>query len=244
MELKEMLFLVLVGTGASFVQRVSGFGLGIFAMLFMPHFMPSPTAAVSVSNLFSCVTSSYNGIKYRKNISFSTVLPMLVAAMVTIPIAVAFSGNISGETFSVILGAVLILLSIYFIFFGQKLRFRATKVKGVLTGCCGGALNGLFSTGGPPIVLYLTNATDDPDIYFASIQFYFAVTNLYAVVFRIINGFVTWPVLGYTAVGLIGCFIGDFVGKKVFSKLDGKRVKRIIYIAMIVSGIIMIVNNL
>lgn len=75
-------------------------------------------------------------------------------------------------------------------------------------------------------------------------SFYFAVTNLYAVVFRIINGFVTWQVLGYTAVGLIGCFIGDFVGKKVFSKLDGKRVKRIIYIAMIVSGIIMIVNNL
>ena len=238
-----MILLVLVGTGASFVQRVSGFGLGIFAMLFLPHFMAVPTAAASVSNLFSCVTSSYNGIKYRKNISFPIVWPMLLAAMVSIPIAVRFSGAISGEVFSVILGVVLILLSGYFIFFGQRIRFRATKAKGVLTGCCGGVLNGLFSTGGPPIVLYLTNATDDPHIYFASIQFYFAVTNIYAVVFRVINGFVTWQVLGYTAVGLIGCFLGDFIGRKVYNKLDAKRIKQIIYIAMIFSGIIMIVKN-
>ena len=35
----RIILIVLVGAGAGFVQRVSGFGLGIFAMMFMPHFM-------------------------------------------------------------------------------------------------------------------------------------------------------------------------------------------------------------
>lgn len=244
MGVKEIIILILVGAGASFVQRVSGFGLGIFAMLFLPHFLPSPAAAASVSTLFSCVTSSYNGIRYRKDISFPTVLPVLGAALVAIPIAVYFSGNISGEVFSVILGIVLILLSMYFIFWGQNIRFRPTPFKGALAGFAGGALNGLFATGGPPIVLYLTNATTENHVYFASIQFYFAIANIYATVFRIANGLITGQVLLFTAVGLVGCFFGDLAGRKLFKKLNANVLKRIIYIAMILSGIVMIVNNI
>ena len=50
------LYLVLIGIGAGFVQRVSGFGLGIFAMMFLPYFTPTPVAA-TISTLFSCVES-------------------------------------------------------------------------------------------------------------------------------------------------------------------------------------------
>ena len=46
-EVLHGIFLVLIGMGAGFVQRVSGFGMGIFAMLFLPHFMPSHTAAAA-----------------------------------------------------------------------------------------------------------------------------------------------------------------------------------------------------
>lgn len=66
MSLLHALFLALIGMGAGFVQRVSGFGLGIFAMIFLPHFMPSHTAATAISSLFFCVTSPYNVIRYIK----------------------------------------------------------------------------------------------------------------------------------------------------------------------------------
>lgn len=243
MDVKEIIILTLIGAGASFVQRVTGFGQGIFAMLFLPHFLPSPTAAVTVSTLFSSVTTTYNSIKYRKDISFPTILPVLAGTMVAIPIAVYFSGKISGEAFSVILGIVLILLSLYFIVWGQKIRFKPTLLKGALAGFCGGTLNGLFATGGPPVVLYLTNATTESHVYFASIQFYFAFTNAYAVIFRIINGLITPQVLLFSAVSLLGCMMGDFAGSKLFSKLNGTLLKRIIYITMILSGIVLIANN-
>lgn len=239
MDLLHCLFLILIGIGAGFVQRVSGFGLGIFAMVFLPHFMPSHTAAAAISALFACVTATYNAIRYRKNIAYKTALPMICAALVSIPIAVRFSAAVSGDIFKILLGAVLILLSIYFIFFNKKINIKPTFSNGLLAGTLGGTLGGLFSTGGPPAVLYLSSATADNITYFATIQFYFCFTNLYATSMRVINGIINTDILIYAAVGMIGCMAGDFIGKTVFDKLDSNKLKQIIYIGMIISGVVM-----
>lgn len=242
MELFQAVLLILVGMGAGFVQRVSGFGLGIFAMMFLPHFLPSHTAAATVSTLFSCVTSVYNGVKYRKNVAVRTALPMLCAALISIPVGVYFSVAVSGEIFEILLGAVLIVLSVYFLFFSQRIRMKATAANGALAGALGGGLNGLFSTGGPPVVLYLSHALQDKNAYFATIQFYFGVTNLYSVASRAAGGLVTGQVLLFAAVGIAGCMAGDFAGRMVFDRLDAKKLRLVIYIGMILSGISMILS--
>ncbi len=240
MEPLYIFFLVAIGIGAGFVQRVSGFGLGIFAMMFLPHFMPSHTAAATISTIFSCVTSTYNAVCYRKNVEFKTALPMIAAALISIPVAVYFSAAVSGKIFKILFGVVLIALSIYFMFFNARIKIKPTCFNGILAGTLGGTLNGLFSTGGPPVVLYLSSATTDNTTYFATIQFYFCLTNLYAIATRAANGIINTEILIFAAIGMIGCMIGDFIGKFVFNKLNSNKLKYIIYIGMILSGIIML----
>ena len=235
----EILLLILVGAGGGFIQRVSGFGLGIFVMMFLPHFLPNHTAAAAVSALFACATATYNAIRYRKDIAVKTALPMMCAALVSIPIAVYFASRVSGDTFKILLGSVLIVLSLYFLFFNKHIRIRPTLTNGVVSGALGGTLGGLFSTGGPPAVLYLTHAAKDNITYFATIQFYFAFTNIYGTINRAINGIITKDVLIYAAIGIVGCMAGDFLGKLIFDKLDGQKLKTIIYSGMIISGILM-----
>lgn len=237
----EYLYLILVGFGAAFVQRVSGFGLGIFAMMFLPHFLPSHTAAATISCLFSCYTTTSNSIRYRKNVADRTAIPMLVAALISIPVAVHFAAKVEARLFEILLGSVLIILSVYFLFFNKKISIKPTPLNGVIAGTLGGALNGLFSTGGPPAVLYLTNATQDNVTYFATIQFYFCLTNIYATANRAISGLITVDLLIYAAVGFIGCLAGDLLGRLVFDKLDAKKLKYIIYIGMIISGVMMLI---
>ena len=232
--------LALVGFGSAFVQRVSGFGLGIFAMIFLPYLMPSATAAATVSCLFSCGTSTYNSIKYRKSISYKTTLPMLAAALVTIPLSVYFASQIKQDMFKTILGVILIATSILFLFFAEKIKLKATFSNGISAGSASGVLSGLFSTGGPPAVIYLSSAISDKLVYFATIQFYFCVTNIYATATRAINGMITPKILLFAAVGFVGCILGDLVGRLVFDKLDGEKLKKVIYVGMILSGIIMI----
>lgn len=237
----EIVLLTIVGIGAGFVQRVSGFGLGIFAMLFLPHFLPSHTAAATIVGVCSMVTSSYNAVKYRKDIPYKTVLPLLVSALVSIPIAVYFSSKVPKGIFEVLLGGVLILLSVYFLFFNKSARIKASVLNGAISGTLSGVLNGLFSTGGPPAVLYLTHATVTNAAYFAGIQFFFGLTNIYATAMRAFGGFFTFDILSFSAFALSGCLVGDFLGKSVFDKLNGEKLKKIIYIGMIISGAVMII---
>lgn len=236
------LFLVLICTGAGFIQRVSGFGLGIFAMIFLPHLLPTHTAAAAITSLFSCSTATYNAVRYRKNVKYRTVLPMIGASLITIPIAVRFSALVSGPVFKILLGSVLILLSLYFLAFHKRIRLKPNISNGFLAGSVGGILGGLFATEGPPAVLYLSSATLDNITYFATIQFYFCFTNLYATTMRAINGIINVDVMLYGAIGIVGCMVGDALGRIVFEKLDSGKLKRIIYIGMIISGITMLIQ--
>ena len=232
--------MIFVGFGGGFVQRVSGFGLGIFVMLFLPHFIPSHTAAAAISCFFSCATTTYNALRYRKNIDYKTAVPMVAASLITIPIAVYFSAEVSSGIFKILLGTVLIILSIHFLFFNKNIKIKPNVKNGIISGGLGGVLGGLFSTGGPPAVLYLSNASKDNITYFATIQFYFFFTNWYATIMRIANGIVNTQVLIYSVIGIIGCMTGDIIGKIIFNKLNAEKLKYIIYVGMIISGIIML----
>ena len=237
----HIVLLIIIGMGGGFVQRVSGFGLGIFVMLFLPHFLPTHTAAAAISSLFACGTATYNAVRYRKDISLKMVLPLFLAAMVVIPFAVRFSSVVSGRVFEMLLGGVLIVLSIYLLFFNKRIKIKPTVPNGIIAGALGGALGGLFSTGGPPVVLFLTQATTDKMVYFASIQFYFCLSNIYSTAMRVFNGIITADVLLYAVIGFAGCMVGDQLGRLVFDRLDSEKIKLVIYIAMTVSGILMMI---
>ena len=50
-------FIFLLATIASFIQRVSGFGFGIFVMMFFPFFLPTYGESVMLSGLLSGSTA-------------------------------------------------------------------------------------------------------------------------------------------------------------------------------------------
>lgn len=235
-----ILALVAVGMGSAFIQRVSGFGSGIFSMLFLPYLFGNTTVAAAVSGMWSTATTVFNAVRHRKKIDFKVILPVIIPAMIMVTVSVQLSKSISSGIMTMILGGVLILLSFYFLLFNQKLRLKASVPAGIAIGTVGGTLSGLFSTGGPPVVLYLSGIIEDKLVYFATIQGYFAITDLYGFGTRVFSGIITWQVLIYAAIGWIGSLIGNTLGSLVFSKLNAQVLKKIIYIGMIVSGIIMI----
>ena len=235
-----LIAIFVVAAFGGFIQRVTGFGFGIFVMIFFPYIIQTHTCATAVSTLVSCLISAFNAVVYRKEIPYKKLIPLTASALITIPVAVAFSVFVPGETLKKALGIVLVLLSIYFLFFNSRISIRANVKNGVIAGGISGILTGLFSTGGPPVVLYLMNALTDNAAYFASTQFYFGLTGIYSTIVRFFNGIITTQVIAYSAIGLVGILIGNFVGKCVFDKLNSKRLRQLIYVGMIASGIVML----
>jgi len=66
------------------------------------------------------------------------------------------------------------------------------------------------------------------------------VNNVYSTGMRVLNGIINQEILLCAGIGFLGAFVGDAIGKKLFHKLNAKRLKQVIYIGMIISGIIML----
>ena len=240
MDIAEILLLILIFLGGSFVQRVSGFGMGIFAMLFLPYLLGGSSESAAVVGMVSFVGSVYNTVRNHKKIQWKTMLPLVIASLITIPIAVHFSKTLPQTVLKQMLGVVLVVLSLYFLFFSKRIRIKANMGSGLVAGTLSGVLSGLFATGGPPAVIYVLNATADNLAYFATIQAFFSITNLYSFFTRLLSGIITGQVMIWFAVSLFGLLLGNYLGGKVFSRLNAERLKQVIYIGMIISGILMI----
>ena len=188
----ELIYVLLccfaVYTFATFVQRVCGFGMGIVAILLLPLMSPSYSLPAAVTNACSAFSASYLAVKYRKNAVVRLVPPVLCGSFVMTFLTVRFSRGASLDTLRILLAVMLILMSLWFLFLSKKITIQPKVRNGVIAGGLGGIMNGLFATGGPPVVVFFLGATATHAAYFATIQTYFAFNNIYASAIRILNG--------------------------------------------------------
>ena len=225
---------------ATFVQRVCGFGMGIVAIVILPYLIGSHTQTAAYTNMLSAVSSIWLAFRFRKIAKWNLIAPLLAGSFLATFLTVRLSRGASFGLLEKILGAVLVLMSVYFLFFKGKLSIRPGIRNGFLTGACGGVLNGLFSTGGPPIVLYLLGTTEGHAAYLATIQAYFAFNNVYATVIRLLNGQITAEMMPGLAGGLAGMMLGVFFGGKLEKYIPEEMFLKLIYILMAFSGIVML----
>ena len=107
---ENILYIILLAAGASFVQRTTGFGFGIFIMTALPFLMPSYAEAVTLSGILSLTSSTVVMLKYLKYVSWKRILPILASFLVMSALAVFMLERIEGRTMRIILGLILILL--------------------------------------------------------------------------------------------------------------------------------------
>lgn len=223
------------------IQSVSGFGFAIFMMSVIPNVMPYGVST-AVSGLLSLGTNAANTVRYRKYIDWKQILFPAIGYFVVSFLVITFAAGKSDDLLKRILGGVLVILSIYFLFFSSRIRIRPTARNGLIAGGLSGVLGGLFSMSGPPIVVYMLSTGKEKEDYLGTIQMYFLITNVYTNVLRIINGMITKQVLILVLVGLIFSTIGFFIGVRLLKKIDAVMLKKIIYGFMAVSGLSMLLR--
>lgn len=233
--------LILLCTGASFVQRVCGFGFGVFIMTMLPFLCPSYGEATTLSGLLSAAQSLWVLLVLYKLVNWKHLIVILLSFTVFSFFAIQFVASATDSILKILLGVVLILLSLYFLFISPKIQVKPTKTLQVSMGALSGVMGGLFGMHGPPAVIYFLSVEANKYRYMAVCQAYFLLTNVIMTFFRARNGFVT----GFVGYGFlyacVGVVIGSYLGKKVFDKLPIEKLRKVIYIYMIFSGIAAIV---
>ncbi|MBP5724689.1 MAG: sulfite exporter TauE/SafE family protein [Bacteroidales bacterium] len=237
MSVTVIVLLVVLCVGASFVQRVCGFGFGVFIMTMLPFLCPSYGEATTLSGLLSAAQSLYVLFVLYKLVDWKHLSIILLSFTIFSFLAIQFVASATDSILKILLGIVLILLSLYFLFVSPKLQVKPTKTLQVSMGALSGVMGGLFGMHGPPAVIYFLAVEPSKYRYMAVCQAYFLLTNIIMTFFRARNGFLTefvgWGFL--YAIG--GVVVGSYLGRKVFDKLPSDRLRKIIYIYMIFSGV-------
>lgn len=236
--------LLLLSIGASFVQRTTGFGFGIFIMTMLPALMPSYGEATTLSGILAMTTSLIIVIQKRQYIVWERLLPILITFIVVSTGAVFLLTKMEYRVLNLLLGVTLIAVSIYFAFFSRRIRVKPNLPTQVVAGGVSGLMGGFFGMQGPPAVLYFVSAENDKEHYLAMTQTYFLLGNVLMTIVRACNGFFTSTVaMGYI-YGIGGVVIGNIIGAYVFRHLSGPVLKYVIYGYIGISGLMFIWNAL
>ena len=102
----------LLSIGASFVQRTTGFGFGIFIMTMLPYFMPTYGEATTLSGILAITTSAVIVWRLRRFVTWQRMWPILLSFIVVSTMAIFVLTRIEDHILKQILGVALIVISI------------------------------------------------------------------------------------------------------------------------------------
>ena len=224
---------------ASFIQRVSGFGFGIFVMMFFPFFLPSYGESVMLSGLLAGSTALMIAVKNWKYIRWRMMWIVTFFNVLFSFIATEYMLSLSNDVLKQYLGVVLTLIALYFLFGeGRMGRIFKSKPAQITIGSVSGVMGGMFAMPGPPVVLYCISTLEDKKEYVATLQAFSVVFNSFYTIFRFNAGFYSENTWLWWVMGIGGAVIGSLLGSRCFELISNQTLKRIVYVMMIVSGMV------
>lgn len=241
MSVTAIVLLSIFATGAAFVQRVCGFGFGIFIMTILPYLMPTYGEATALSGVLAMVTSAIIVARMYKHLSWRMLLPILITFLIVSWFAVLFVASQPDKILRRILGGVLIFASIWFFCLSERIKLKPTIPVQLSMGTLSGIMGGLFGMQGPPAVLYFLGAAKSKEQYVALAQSYFLIGNATMTIYRWHSGFLTANVGKAWLFGLAAVLLGTWIGSIVFRHISAPTLRRLVYTYMGISGLVAII---
>jgi len=237
-------YVLAASVGGGVIQTTTGFGYGIFVMLFFPLFLPLLQAS-ALSSMIGMWLSATLAWRYRKHADYRSLWLPVAVYMVVSTLCITWSTRVNMGGLKAYFGLFLILVAVYFIFFSKRIHLRANAGSATVCSTLSGAASGFFGIGGPPMVLYyLAVAGEDKLKYLGSLQMFFLFTGISNIVSRAANGIITKEVLLLAIPGLIGQIIGKSIGLKIIDRINIEQLKRVIYFFLAVAGALTFFTNI
>lgn len=240
LEVYQLLLIVSIVLCASVIQSVTGFGFGIFAMIFLPYIIKYTEANV-LSSMLSAFTSLAVLAATFKKVSWKNLIFPMAGCLVTTFLSVFFIKSQKNEFLTFLLGIALVVLSIYFFFFAKKIKIKPTWYAGLIAGTLSGIMGGMFSMSGPPVVIYFMQSEENHEKYLATISSYFVLSSVVSISTKAAAGFITLNVWAAFGIGFIGMLVGTFAGKLIRHKMKPDIIKKSVYAVMAASGLLNVV---
>ena len=223
-----------------FLRGYTGFG---GALVMAPVFtrLLGPVESVALISVMHLITAFQGVRSSMKLYDRGVILPMLVAAVISVPIGVYLLGSVAPHTVKVYVAIIVVVFAIA-LAVGVRIVEKASVAKSVVVGSLAGILNGFCGIGGPPAIMYLLNHDHPSERLRAGFIVLFAV--LYPVTVAVLwfGGAITRVSIVYALALTPINFIATEVGRVFFHRIPSRFFMPVCTIALCVVGITMLLE--
>lgn len=232
----ETAAILVIMTLAGMVQGAAGFGFGLVAIAVLSLLIDIRDASVMLV-LASLSMNIFIFWRLHTHFKRDRVMPMIVSAVLGVPLGVWLLVEADPIVLRRILGAVLILTVVQGLIPALAKRRWHPLYVGVPCGVFSGAFSGAFATGGPPAVAYVASQNFDRFRYSATLQLVLGTSAIARILCLGFSGMFTRRILTLSVSGVACTVLGAWLGLSVLKRLSDKKLKKGILGLLAVLGI-------
>ncbi|MCR5000014.1 MAG: sulfite exporter TauE/SafE family protein [Lachnospiraceae bacterium] len=238
-----MLFWIIATFVAFFIKGLCGFA----NTLVFTSILGFGVANVNISPVELVMGFPANGIqvwKNRKGLKPSIFVPLVLLVLAgSIPGALLLK-NVNAQYLKVFFGIVVVLIGIEMMIREYKeLPAKNSRVGRFIVGLCSGVLCGLFGVG-VLLAAYVGRTTENSEEFKANLGAVFFIENIMRIITYTVSGVITVESLKMSALMIPIMILGMFTGFKSADILNEKRVKKIVIVLLIISGAMLVIQNI
>ena len=226
---------------ASFVMGLTGFGIALVAMAFLPWLM-SPVTAIVLLTVYALVFSLAVVVQLRRDLTPRALVDLLMGTVAGTPIGVWVLASLPVSALNRLIGLVLVVVVVLELrrVMPRRLVGRAWALgAGFLSGVLGGAVG----TPGPPVIVYATTQGWSPRTMKANTLGFFVVNQGVILAGYWWAGLLTREVAGVAMAFALPAVAGLGAGVTLFGRLDPVRFRRVVFVLLAVSGGLLLVRG-
>lgn len=229
--MSELLFLVVVFV-AYIMQAISGFAGTMLAMPLSVELIGMDPARI-ILNIVAMVASIYIVAKDYKKINKGIVKYVLIWMTLGMCIARILYSNVDTQFLYYTYGVLIIVVALQKIIMKKDIQLPEKYMKIVLF--FAGVVQGLFTSGGPLLVIYLVTKIKDKEVFRATVS---AVWVFLGCLFIVQNASLTTASnLKLTAIAMVPLIGGVFLGNWIHHKISQEKFMKITYVLLVISGV-------
>lgn len=226
---------------ASVVRGFTGFGLALVAVPLIQFFLPVTDTAVFIV----MINIMFSLLYYRRSREIVRGQPLGSMAVWT-GVGVAAGTVILkfvNPAYIQLVWGLLIILIVFAMIRGLKLKIRSDKMAFTLSGLFGGFLAGATGITGPPVAIILSSLDTPKEKFNAviSIFIFFAVS--YALAFYLVSGLIRTETLLLALCCIPALLAGLRTGDLLVSRISQKTFTSVVFTVLVIMGIITILKG-
>jgi uncharacterized protein len=236
------LLICLIALLAGFTQGLSGFGSVLVALPLLALFMDFNTAVPLVST-WGMTINLILVVQLRPHLRLQHIGPLTVAALPGIPLGVYILTHVAVRVLELLLGGLLVVFSLYFLWSGGKTR-QLSRGWAYVAGFSSGILGGSLASSGPPVIVYTALQAWPKEEIKSTLTGYFFLSGLVIIAVQTISGLFTPEVLNLSLFSIPFIVLGVFLGSAIYYRLATARYRQIVVGLITILGLLTLIKAL